>query len=300
MIQLISLRNLPVTGTGSSHGSCPADELSTRTGRRTRPGFGVYAGILLLLSLFSLLVAPSPARAANSPCQMAANGDFLRADGRARQPWSVKVNGQPVVYVERCLIDHLLSFFPEELRFSRLGAGKSSRAMAQPAPWKTPDGRAILTLSPQSRFQLAAAIMYVESQFHPNVAPSSAGAIGAFQVLPTTGQQIGLPRVHDPGTNLQAGLKYILYIEEQIARHCEFEETGKERSMDYRNLIAASYNAGPGYLANRDSAGRACRLEAFPEFSRTEYLERFQQALGYRYLSARLRYDPAGASLPPR
>ncbi|MEZ5490919.1 MAG: transglycosylase SLT domain-containing protein [Gammaproteobacteria bacterium] len=227
-----------------------------------------------------------------SPCQVAANGDFLRADGQARQPWSIKVREQPIVYVERCLMDHLLSFFPEDFRNSRFGSGKKLRSMAQPAAWKTAGGDSILTLSPASRFQLSAAIMYVESQFHPNVSPSSAGAIGAFQVLPTTGQQMGLPRVQDPSTNLQAGLKYILYIEEQIARHCGFEEAGKERSTHYRNLIAAAYNAGPNYLTYRNDLGKTCQLESFPAFTRTEYVARFQRALGYQYLPAYLRYNP--------
>ncbi len=264
---------------------------------RPRRSAGPACNTLFLLLLTCLLgFSPEPVRAAASPCRIAANGDFLRADGQARQPWSIKVSGQPVVYVERCLMDHLLLFFPEDLRYGRLGDGKRLWAMAKPAPWKTPQGRPILTLSPKSRFQLAAAIMYVESQFHPNVSSSPAGAVGAFQVLPSTGQQIGLPRIHEPGTNLQAGLKYILYIEEQIARHCDFEETGKEESQLYRQLIAVSYNAGPGYLTARDSLGRNCRLDAFPKFSRSEYLARFQQAMGYRFLPAILRYEPNGRS----
>ncbi|MBT8146865.1 MAG: transglycosylase SLT domain-containing protein, partial [Gammaproteobacteria bacterium] len=139
----------------------------------------------------------------------------------------------------------------------------------------------------------AAAILYVESEFHPNTSPSSAGAIGPFQVMPATADQMGLPRVHDKSDNFKAGLKYILYIEEQIARYCDFEEQSKEDSSVYRNLIAASYHAGPAYLSRKNENGTACRLEAFPEVSQTEYLARFNRALGYRFLPATLRYDPS-------
>jgi len=252
--------------------------------------------MLLVLTLSCLLKPPAASAAdATLSCAVTANGEFLRADGHARQPWSIKVSGQPIVYVEKCLMEHLLAFFPEEIRKRRFALGTGSLGMGRPGIWTSTSGQTILTLSPESRFQLAASIMFIESQFHPNVSPSSAGAVGAFQVLPTTGQQVGLPRVHEPGTNLQAGLKYILYIEEQIARHCDFEETAKEGSTLYRNLIAAAYNAGPNYLTLRDDRGRTCRLEAFPEFTRTEYIARFQRAMGYQYLPAYLRYDPTAS-----
>ena len=220
-------------------------------------------------------------------------GEYLRADGHANQPWSIKVSGRPVVYIEHCLMEQLLSFFPEKMRKRHFTSTDQSRAELQPAAWRTKAGQTILTLSPESRFQLATAILYVESLFHPNVSPSSAGAIGPFQVLPTTGDQMKLPQVDIPKVNLQAGLKYILFIEEQIAKHCDIDDRSKESSSHYRNLIAASYNAGPGYMTKRDQSGKAYRLAAYPKFSRTEYLERFQRAMGYQFLPAYLNYDPA-------
>ena len=98
----------------------------------------------------------------------------------------------------------------------------------------------MLTLSPESRFKVASAILYVESNFHPNIGNSSSGAIGAFQVLPTTGHQMGLTQLSDPKVNLKAGLKYILFIEEQIDKFCRFSDEEKEKPSRYRDLIAIS------------------------------------------------------------
>ncbi len=254
--------------------------------------------ILGMLGIFAMLWSgPALADRDLVSCRTGPSGTYLRSDGRADQPWSIKPDNQPVVYVERCLIDQLLSYFPETVRYRLFDPRTPPPSVVQPAPWKTRSGETILTLSPRSRFQVAAAILYVESRFHPNSVPSSAGALGAFQVMPTTGEQMNLPAVNKPGTNLQAGLKYILYIEEQIARHCDFPERSKENSAAYRDLLAASYHAGPGYLARANSAGETCQLSQFPEISRTEYLARFRRALAYRYLPAYLHYDPSGELL---
>lgn len=207
--------------------------------------------------------------------------------------WSIKAPDQPIVYVERCLIDQLLSYFPASMRKRGYTGSYQYQALRQPAVWHTSSGDAILTLSPASRFQLAAAILYVESEFNPNVGPSSAGAIGPFQVMPGTGVQMGMPQIESRSENLKAGLKYILYIEQQIARYCSIAERSKEGSSQYRNLIAASYHAGPNYLSRADKNGKTCRLQAFPEVTRTEYLARFNRAMDYRFLPATLRHDPS-------
>ena len=254
------------------------------------------AGSLYIVCLFLFLALPLQtgyARQAYDACRVGPGGTYLRADGQARKRWSVKVPDQPVVYVERCLIDQLLSYFPESMQTPGYTSDYKYRALRQAAVWRTRSDSTILTLSPASRFQVAAAILYVESEFNPNASPSSAGAIGPFQVMPATGDQMGMPQVHDRSENLKAGLKYILYIEEQIARFCDFEEQRKESSSRYRNLIAASYHAGPNYLSRKDDSGIACRLEAFPEVSRTEYLARFNRAMEYRFLPATLKYDPS-------
>jgi|GEM_PF-3589637 len=249
--------------------------------------------IICLVALVSLLPGFVDANHEGNACQVGPGGSYLRADGQARKRWSIKAPDYPIVYVERCLIDQLLSYFPESIRKRGYDVGYQSRILRQPAVWRTDSGSTILTLSPASRFQVAAAILYVESEFHPNVGPSSAGAIGLFQVMPTTGDQMGIPRVDNQSENLRAGLKYILYIEEQIARHCSFNERGKEDSSQYRDLIAASYHAGPNYMARADENGRKCRLEAFPDVTRTEYLARFNRALDYRFLPAKLQHDPS-------
>jgi len=253
----------------------------------------VNSVIVFCLMLLAFQPQLASARQDEDACRVGRGGVYLRADGQARKRWSVKVPDQPIVYVERCLIDQLLSYFPESMRERGLVGSYQNHALNQPAGWRTASGKTILTLSPASRFQVATAILYVESEFNPNVGPSSAGAIGPFQVMPGTGDQMGVSRVDDRSENLKAGLKYILYIEEQIARHCHFEERSKEDSSRYRDLIAASYHAGPNYMSRADETGRTCRIEAFPRVTRTEYLARFNRALDFRFLPATLKYDPS-------
>ena len=67
-----------------------------------------------------LWTTPASASSNDPDGKINASGDFFRADGHADQPWSIKVSGNPLVYIENCLMDHLLACrleaFPE---FSR-------------------------------------------------------------------------------------------------------------------------------------------------------------------------------------
>ena len=254
------VRTLAIANQGTLLGSKAGQYSLSMTMRRTYSSLTFSSLVsrvsgLFAILVFALLLLPKSilANPVVSDCQVGLSGEYLRADGHANQPWSIKVSGQPVVYIEHCLMEQLLSFFPEKMRKRHFTSTDQSRPELQPAAWRTKEGLTILTLSPESRFQLATAILYVESLFHPNVSPSSAGAIGPFQVLPTTGDQMKLPQVDNPKVNLQAGLKYILFIEEQIAKHCDIDDRSKESSSHYRDLIAASYNAGPSviYLLQR-------------------------------------------------
>ncbi|RXT04200.1 lytic transglycosylase domain-containing protein [Ammoniphilus sp. CFH 90114] len=77
---------------------------------------------------------------------------------------------------------------------------------------------------------LLAAIAHNESGFRLS-ARSSAGAIGLFQLMPSTAKELGV-NPHDPYQNVLGGAKY---IKDKIAKY----------DGDIR-LALAAYNAGPG------------------------------------------------------
>ena len=87
---------------------------------------------------------------------------------------------------------------------------------------------------------LIKAIIKQESAFRDDIANgsviSSAGAIGAMQLMPGTAQQMGFTaeQMKDPQTNIRAGTKYIQFL------------MGKSYIGQDPLLIMAAYNAGPG------------------------------------------------------
>ena len=100
-------------------------------------------------------------------------------------------------------------------------------------------------------FALVKAVVHQESQFNP-YAVSRAGAQGLMQIMPQTGQSLGLRNPFDAGENIMAGSAY---LREMLDRY----------SGDIP-LALAAYNAGPNAV---DSAG------GVPNYSETkEYVQR--------------------------
>ncbi len=87
---------------------------------------------------------------------------------------------------------------------------------------------------------LIKAIIKQESAFRNDIGNgsvvSSAGAIGAMQLMPGTAEQMGFTptQMKDPETNIRAGAKYIQFL------------MGKSYIGQDPLLIMAAYNAGPG------------------------------------------------------
>ena len=77
---------------------------------------------------------------------------------------------------------------------------------------------------------LALAVMQAESSGNPN-AQSSAGAIGLFQLMPSTAQWLGVDP-NDPIQNIEGGVKYLSQLLDQFNGDT--------------TLALAAYNAGPG------------------------------------------------------
>ncbi len=88
-------------------------------------------------------------------------------------------------------------------------------------------------------WKLVAAQAFQESQFDPN-AESWAGALGVMQILPSTGQELGVKNLMDPEENIMAGIKYnkLLY---SFWKNIPTKE-------DRIKFTLASYNAGQGHV----------------------------------------------------
>lgn len=79
--------------------------------------------------------------------------------------------------------------------------------------------------------ELVAAVVKAESRFKPN-ARSQVGAQGLMQLMPRTGRWMGATNLQDPAQNIQAGTKYLKYLNERF--------DGNETK------VIAAYNAGEG------------------------------------------------------
>jgi membrane-bound lytic murein transglycosylase F len=85
-------------------------------------------------------------------------------------------------------------------------------------------------------WRLLASIAYQESHFDPRI-ESWAGAIGVMQVMPETGLNFGYSNLKDPQQNIQAGVKFLKFLNDQWA---PFIKDPQERIK----FVLASYNVG--------------------------------------------------------
>ena len=88
-------------------------------------------------------------------------------------------------------------------------------------------------------FKLIKSQIWKESNFNPK-AISSVGARGLMQLMPATGQEMGLSDFFNPEENIIAGIKY-LKIQYQHFPEIPLHEEKIKFSL-------ASYNGGRGYL----------------------------------------------------
>jgi soluble lytic murein transglycosylase-like protein len=98
---------------------------------------------------------------------------------------------------------------------------------------------------------LVAAVIEQESKFH-RTAHSSVGARGLMQLMPRTGRWLGARNLYDPEQNVDAGVKYIKYLQHRF-------------DGNVKKTIAA-YNAGEGNVK---------RYNGIPPFRETQtYVKR--------------------------
>jgi hypothetical protein len=103
------------------------------------------------------------------------------------------------------------SFFAEQIPFGELIWEKSKKYDVDPA--------------------LVAAVIEQESRFKPR-ARSHVGARGLMQLMPRTGRWMGARDLYNPEQNIDAGVKYIKYLDKRF-------------NGDIRKIVAA-YNGGEG------------------------------------------------------
>lgn len=114
--------------------------------------------------------------------------------------------------------------------------------------------------------ELVAAIVRAESNFRA-VAVSEKNATGLMQIIPSTGQELGVEDLTDPRSNVAAGTKYLRRLHRQYAGNL--------------SLTLAAYNAGEG--AVRKYAGVPPYRETVHYVRRVaSYRRAFRQAVAYQ------------------
>ena len=110
-------------------------------------------------------------------------------------------------------------------------------------------------------WRLMAAQAYQESLFDTD-AESWAGARGLFQLLPSTGVELGFEDLSDPDTGIQAGIRYMHQILERLEPRIPLKHRLR--------FALAAYNAGFGHLSDARRLAAEQRLDPDKWFGHTE------------------------------
>jgi hypothetical protein len=155
-------------------------------------------------------------------------------------------------------INHALraEFFAESMPYGQLIHEKSHKYGVDPA--------------------LVAAVMEQESRFKPR-ARSQVGARGLMQLMPRTGRWMGARNLDDPEQNIDAGVRYIKYLNARF--HGDLNKT------------IAAYNAGEGNVQ---------RYRGVPPFRETrQYVRKVLKNYDRRTKALeQYRKDQLGGSVP--
>ena len=106
-------------------------------------------------------------------------------------------------------------------------------------------------------WRLISAMAFQESGFdHKKVSPK--GAVGVMQVRPETAAdpKVGIPDISSVANNIQAGVKYLKYLQDQ------YFDDAAILPQDQVRFSLAAYNAGPGRM--RRARRKAIRMQLDP------------------------------------
>jgi soluble lytic murein transglycosylase-like protein len=118
---------------------------------------------------------------------------------------------------------------------------------------------------------LVAAVVETESRFRSR-ARSQVGAQGLMQLMPRTGAWLGARNLYDPEQNVDAGVKYIKYLQKRF-------------NGDLKQTIAA-YNAGEGNVKRYGGVPPFRETRSYVKKVMTRYEQRSQQLRDYAAESA--------------
>ncbi|HYS52523.1 MAG TPA: lytic transglycosylase domain-containing protein [Thermoanaerobaculia bacterium] len=109
---------------------------------------------------------------------------------------------------------------------------------------------------------LVAAVVETESRFH-RTARSPVGAQGLMQLMPRTGRWLGATNLYDPEQNVDAGVKYLKYLQGRF-------------DGNLKNAIAA-YNAGEGNVERYGGVPPFQETRSYVKRVMTRYQQRKKQ-----------------------
>ena len=137
-------------------------------------------------------------------------------------------------------------FFAEEIPYGDLIHEKAQKYSVDPA--------------------LVAAVIEQESKFH-RTARSQVGARGLMQLMPRTGRWMGARDLYDPEQNIDAGVKYIKYLQTQF-------------DGNLKKTIAA-YNAGEGNVRRYGGVPPFGETQTYVRRVMNNYVKRHEQLKRY-------------------
>ena len=114
---------------------------------------------------------------------------------------------------------------------------------------------------------LVAAVMETESRFKSG-ARSQVGAKGLMQLMPRTGAWMGADNLYDPEQNVEAGTKYLRYLNERF-------------DGNLKKTIAA-YNAGEGNVRRYDGVPPFRETRSYVKKVMSRYEQRKKQLENYK------------------
>jgi len=112
-------------------------------------------------------------------------------------------------------------------------------------------------------WRIVASQIYQESQFNPN-AKSWAGAVGLMQLLPSTGEMVGITKLYNPESNIKGGIKFLTYLDSH------WKEAITD-SLERIKFVLASYNIGLGHIEDAQRLSEKFGANSNIWFDNVEY-----------------------------